>query len=143
MVKKSHIRFLILLFLGSITGMLFSCKNKTYNYNNGVIPNGISFTNYYSGTGTSLTEGAIIVNVYSNSTNINYEYYVVSIYGVGTYTMQTGTKQLFIPYVWANTYDISVEKICAAGTNTGCNPRIVIGSINITTQTTTVANAYL
>ncbi len=143
MVKKSNMLFFRILFLCSIAGMLFSCKNKTYNYNNGIIPAGISFSNYYSGTGTSLTEGAIIVNIYSNSTNINYEYYLVSIYGVGSYPMQTGSKQLFIPYVWANTYDISVEKICSAGNNTGCSPRVVIGSINISTQTTTVANAYL
>lgn len=122
--------------------LLSSCKNNAYNYNNGVAPTGISYSYYKYGTGTSPVAGALIINVHSSSTSTYNEYYTVNIFGLGSYNLQPGTVQVFIPDVWANYYDFTVQKFCGPN-NTTCIPRTLTGTAIITTEITTVADVWL
>jgi hypothetical protein len=138
MLKTYGILFLI------IAGLVISCKSRTYDYtNSNVAPAGVSYSYYNYGSGTNSTAGALIINIHSSSANTYNEYYIVQIFGIGTYTVQPGYNQLSIPNVWANSYNFSIEKICTVGSTSGCTRKTVTDVAIINTETTTVADAWL
>ena len=125
-------------------GLFISCKPRKFdNTNSNVVPTGVSYSYYNYGSGTSSTTGTLVVNIHSSSTNTYNEYYIVQIFGVGTYTIQPGYNQLSVPNIWANSYSFSIEKVCTASNTSGCSPKTLTDVATINTETTTVADAWL
>lgn len=126
-----------------VLGMSFSCSNKKYDYNSTAVPVGLNYSYYNYGPGTSYTEGALVINIqYSNTTRYN-EYYIVQVYGVGTYTLQYPYNQVFIPNLLPNYYNFSIQKVCNGGNNSNCTPRTLSGLATINADMTTVVDAWL
>ena len=127
-----------LLFLGAILSLFVSCHG---NYsNNAVSPSQLSFTTYYGGP-TNYNQGALVYNIsYSGSYGYsNYQYYEVSISGLGVYDLPYGSNQLTIPYLWPGTYSFQVRLM-----NNGYVQEYISGVAYVyTNYTTTVVNAYL
>lgn len=131
------------LYVLALVTVTVSCQHRTYDSTNNAVPIGINYSYYGSGTGTSVSDGALVINVHSNSYNSYNEYYLVQIYGVGSYTIQSGYTQLFIANVWANSYNFSIEKICTSGNSVNCTARTLTGLATINVETTTVVDAWL
>jgi hypothetical protein len=137
MKKKIFKNAYRLLFITAILSLFISCHGN--NYQN-VSPTQLTFSTYYGGP-TNYNQGAIVYNVsYSGYYGYsNYQYYEVSIDGLGIYDLPYGSNQLTIPYLYPGSYSFQVRLM-----NNGYVQEYLSGVAYVySNNTTTVVNAFL
>lgn len=134
-----------ILFL-SLLGFFNSCYQGNLSNNAGIKPNGLTYSYYQNGSGTNMSQGALVVNVHSNNGLLSTEYYEVDVYGSGTYKFPPNTVQLVIPNLFPGSYNFAVTIGCTSANGAGtssCYLRFLNGTANVLESTTTVVDAFL
>jgi len=136
-MKKRFPHFILLL---SVICLFATCHSNNYN---AVNPYGISYSSYYGGAGTNYNQGALVVNINSSTGYYSsYQYYTVSVYGIGTYNFPPGVTQLTIPYIWPGSYPLTITVGCLNSYNSGCYQEYMNGTAYVYAANTTVVNAW-
>ena len=126
--------------------LFISCYKGNPNNNAGIKPNGLTYGYFQNGSGTNMSQGALVVRVHSNNGMLSTEYYEVDVYGSGTYRFPPNTVQLLIPNLFPGNYNFAVTIGCTsvnAGSTSNCYLRFLNGTATVLESTTTVVDAFL
>ncbi|WP_018343605.1 hypothetical protein [Cytophaga aurantiaca] len=139
-MKANHVKISMVLFL-SIILCLFNCigKNDSYEAN----PKGLVYSSVQGGPGTSNSQGALKVNIRSDTYWSNYEKYTIHIDGLGDYTLPVNTIQFNKSNINPGTYTFQINVVCENGNNNNCRQRFIKGQFTVQASYTTVIDAGL
>jgi len=142
-IKKNLLRFIF--FIGFLC-LFVSCYKGNPNNNAGIKPNGLTYAYIQNGSGTNMSQGALVFNVHSNNGLTSSEYYEVDVDGAGSYRFPANAVQLVIPNIWPGSYNCTVIIGCSStssASTSNCYLRFLNGTANIAASTTTVIDAFL
>ncbi|MDB5272067.1 MAG: hypothetical protein JWO58_434 [Chitinophagaceae bacterium] len=118
----------VVLFIG-VTLLFGACHTNGYNNNVSYGPFYYSYINYAQGTDPY--SGAIYFLITPYGYNTAYEYYEVTVYGLGKYYVPTGGGRVTLPYLYPGNYSFSVHVGCNNAFNATCYDQYYSGNVNV------------